>query len=343
MKIAVYGICKNESKHIDRFVQSCEGADIISILDTGSDDDSVIRMKDRGVSVVQRTISPWRFDVARNMSLNLLPEDVDICISLDIDETLSANWRDVVESVWCYGVTRLSHKMVSGGRSYTEHRIHSRNGYYWKNAIHEVLTSTIHENCVYADLEITHQPDLKKARSFYSDLLEIVRNEDPTNLRNYCYIAIDKIARGLSSSVSDIVDEALKNSSAWHIEKSYIAMLAAYAEETFEGANEEYWLLRSIASAPDWREPWFKYGKFLLKRNRFVDANEALKKALKLNERIHVNYSDSEAWGAEIFLISANAAMLAYDIPHARVISGKASKIFPLDKRVTKLREDLQK
>ena len=79
MKIAVYTICKNESAFVDRWVDSMSEADGIYVLDTGSEDDTVEKLKKRGVVVDTAKIVPWRFDTARNMSLELVPEDVDVC------------------------------------------------------------------------------------------------------------------------------------------------------------------------------------------------------------------------------------------------------------------------
>ena len=45
MKVFVYAICKNESKFVDRWVNSMSEADGIFVLDTGSTDDSVARLK----------------------------------------------------------------------------------------------------------------------------------------------------------------------------------------------------------------------------------------------------------------------------------------------------------
>ena len=72
MRIAVYAICKNESQFVDRWMDSMSEADQVVVLDTGSTDDTVERLKKRGAQVTVELISPWRFDVARNRSLDLV-------------------------------------------------------------------------------------------------------------------------------------------------------------------------------------------------------------------------------------------------------------------------------
>ena len=49
MKIAVYTICKNESAFVDRWVDSMSEADGIFVLDTGSEDDTVEKLKARAL------------------------------------------------------------------------------------------------------------------------------------------------------------------------------------------------------------------------------------------------------------------------------------------------------
>ena len=74
-KVCVYAICKNEDKFIDRWYNSMKEADDIVVLDTGSSDNSVKLLKKYNISVYQNIITPWRFDVARNESLKLVPDE----------------------------------------------------------------------------------------------------------------------------------------------------------------------------------------------------------------------------------------------------------------------------
>ena len=67
-------------------MDSMSEADDICVLDTGSTDDTVERLKARGAHVEQKIIAPWRFDVARNKSLKLIPKNADICCCIDLDE-----------------------------------------------------------------------------------------------------------------------------------------------------------------------------------------------------------------------------------------------------------------
>jgi hypothetical protein len=59
---------------------------VVFILDTGSTDGSERAFSAKGATVRSAGVEPWRFDVARNMALALVPRDYDVCIALDIDE-----------------------------------------------------------------------------------------------------------------------------------------------------------------------------------------------------------------------------------------------------------------
>ncbi|MBQ8234263.1 MAG: glycosyltransferase family 2 protein, partial [Bacilli bacterium] len=106
-KICVYAICKNESKFINRWLESVKEADYICVLDTGSTDNSVDLLKENGVIVESKIISPWRFDEARNESIKLIPTDTDICVCVDIDEVLKKGWRLELEKIWDNTITRV--------------------------------------------------------------------------------------------------------------------------------------------------------------------------------------------------------------------------------------------
>ena len=97
MKIVVYAICKNESKFVQRWMESMSEADQVVVLDTGSTDETPQLLRSQGALVTVEAIAPWRFDVARNRSLELVSEDTDICVCTDLAKRAgnsldSGNW-----------------------------------------------------------------------------------------------------------------------------------------------------------------------------------------------------------------------------------------------------------
>ncbi|MEI2419703.1 hypothetical protein V6O07_05470, partial [Arthrospira platensis SPKY2] len=100
MKICVYAISKNEEQFVKQFCESAKDADLILIADTGSIDGTVEQARACGAVVHEICITPWRFDKARDAALALIPRDIDVCISLDLDERLEPGWREEIGRVW---------------------------------------------------------------------------------------------------------------------------------------------------------------------------------------------------------------------------------------------------
>jgi glycosyltransferase involved in cell wall biosynthesis len=79
-------------------------ADYICVLDTGSTDgtyEKLLELQSKypgKVIVGQKTYKPWRFDVPRNDSMKLIPEDADIYFCTDLDEILESGWYDDIQS-----------------------------------------------------------------------------------------------------------------------------------------------------------------------------------------------------------------------------------------------------
>ena len=91
--VCVYAICKNEEAFVDRWMDSMSEADRVVVLDTGSSDATVEKLRNRGAEVTVEVISPWRFDTARNRSLELVPEDADINGTCNDSPAGGSVWR----------------------------------------------------------------------------------------------------------------------------------------------------------------------------------------------------------------------------------------------------------
>lgn len=192
IKIAVYGICKNEEMNAKSWFENVKAADYVVVGDTGSSDSTVEILQKQGAKVVDIHVTPWRFDDARNELLKHIPEWVDICISLDFDERLNENWREAINAVWTESATKLTYQYVerfvenySVENSIITSRIHRLRGYKWVYPVHETLKYTLGkgEQVVFCPgLKICHTPDRTKDRSGYLTLMERLVEENPENL-----------------------------------------------------------------------------------------------------------------------------------------------------------------
>lgn len=197
-KICVYAICKNEAKFIERWVQTTAPADYIVVLDTGSSDETLQLLKQHAhIHTYSQIIFPWRFDVARNLALALVPNDIDICLSLDMDEVLTPGWYDILQAAWtetassaiCRSVWNFKPDGSENG-VFWPNRIHKRHDYVWTHAIHEVLTyhgGGVEDQIKILGLEIHHHPDLTKKRDYLS-MLEASVSSHPNDARDLFYL-----------------------------------------------------------------------------------------------------------------------------------------------------------
>jgi len=213
LKIAVYGICKNEEKHIAEFFETVKEATSVHIFDTGSTDNTWQKLHDerdrrRGMQLCNIYINrihvdPFRFDVARNAALALVPADVDVCVSLDLDERLEPGWRAGIERAWeAYpDTTKLGVRYQKTGMQEFIHnsRVHKRNGYYWKDPCHEAIYPWMSDdNVVIAKgVKIIHNPDIAKPRDRLN-LLAAGIMEEPWNRRRMFYYGRELVLAGES-------------------------------------------------------------------------------------------------------------------------------------------------
>lgn len=264
-KISVYAISKNEEKFVDRWVNSIKEADEIVVLDTGSTDDTVKKLKSRGVKVYSKQIKPWRFDVARNESLKLVSKDTDICICLDLDEVILPGWRENIEKIWKENTTRLRYnynwKLDENNQpliNFYIDKIHLRNGYEWTHPVHEVLKylGSKEEYVTTDDIIVNHYPDSTKSRSSYLPLLELSVKEDPEDDRNMHYLGREYMYYG---KWNECIDTLIKHlslpSSTWKDERCASMRFIGRSYKNLKRYEEaRMWFNKAIEEAPYLRD-----------------------------------------------------------------------------------------
>ena len=302
MKIVVYAISKNEEKFVKRFCDSVKEADSVYVLDTGSDDDTVKLLRENGVNVVVSEINPWRFDVARNMSLEMIPEDVDVCVCVDLDEVLVPGWRREIEKVWNDRVNRLRYtynwSLDNKDRpviSFYGEKIHSRKGYKWIHPVHEVLSfdGEDEEFILNDNLIINHYPDSSKSRGSYLPLLELSVLEEPNNDRNMHYLGREYM---YYSRWNDCIDTLIKHlklpNALWKDERCASMRFIARSYTNLGRFDEaKLWLNKAIDEAPYLREPYVEMALLEYKLENYFEVvrNCVLALRIKDNKKSYIN------------------------------------------------------
>ncbi len=267
-KVCVYTICLNEEKFVDRWYESMKEADEIFVLDTGSSDNTVKLLESKGVKVKTKKIAPWRFDVARNESLKLVPLDYDICVCTDLDEVFNPGWREELEKVWTPNTTRLRYiynwSLDENNKpiiSFYYEKIHKRIGYSWYHPVHEILKYDGNEIFTTTDnIVLNHYPDKKKSRASYLPLLEMSVKEDPTDDRNMHYLGREYMYYGKYNEAIDTLIKHLNLDTArWKDERCASMRFIGRCYRNLKRYDEaKMWLKKAINEAPYLRDPYME-------------------------------------------------------------------------------------
>jgi tetratricopeptide (TPR) repeat protein len=300
MKIAVYSIALNEEQFLERWYKSAKEADYILLADTGSEDRTVEKAKSLGISVYQIKISPWRFDDAKNAALNLLPKDIDVVVSLDMDEVLLPGWRDSLEIAWEPDATILNHKYRHNGGQWQWHsKIHARHNCKWIGAVHETLSWSIPEKALWSsDIFLDEWQDTAKSRRNYLDLLHKKINEGDTDWRTRYFLANDYESIGNLDSAITWRSEAYATCHEGPIVKAYIAKnigLNYLSQGDVESAQA--WLGLSYKQSKE-RETLYELAKLYSAQGEHETAVKAALECLEVTERRDGFTYSPAAWGA---------------------------------------------
>ena len=340
MKIAVYAISKNEEQFVQRFCNSAKDADFILIADTGSTDQTVKVASELGATVYNINIIPWRFDRARNAALALLPNDIDICISLDLDEQLAPGWRSEIERCWLPDTTRLSYQYDWGQSVMFHHdKIHARNGYYWKNPCHELLCPDYRttEKLVTTDrLLITHHPDPTKSRGQYLPLLELAIKEDPYCHRNAFYYARELFFHRQYDKVIEAFQSYLNNPKAtWASERAFAMRLIGESHGHLGQADKAIrWCRLACAENPNEFDPWVALAEQCYYQQDWLGCYTASLTAMSIKTPSETYLTEPSYRGAKVFDLAAMSSYYLGRFNDALVYGKKAAELSPDDPRL---------
>jgi tetratricopeptide (TPR) repeat protein len=314
MKIAVYAIAKNEEAFVERFCESAKEADLVLIADTGSTDNTVQKAREHGAEVHTISVKPWRFDKARDAALALVPADIDVCVSLDLDEVLEPGWRQEVEKLWTEGVTRVGYMYQwSKENAFYYDKIHARHGYFWKHACHEYVypdPRTVEKLATTGKVLVTHYPDPTKSRSNYLELLRAATQENKYCQRMAFYFARELMYTQKWEEGILAAQAYLSNPEAtWDHERACIMRMMATAHQALERPNmAAMWARRACAEVPNCRDPWMTLARIYYAQKDWQGCYTAAMRCLGISTDVHVHTRDPAAWGPEPHDLAALAA-----------------------------------
>ena len=277
-KICVYAIAKNEIERIDAWLNSMSEADYIVVLDTGSTDGTYEYLKEdkRVTKVKQKIIDPWRFDVARNESIKLIPKDANILVCTDPDELFTEHWAQWLRDNWREDIDRCFYRYAWSHNDVGEptdvflyDKIHRPGKYYWKFPVHEVLfpfeyCQDFTENKLMAEdaFMLHHYQNNEKERKYYFDLLQLACKENPEDSHEQMLLAREYVVKG------DYNQAAIEYLKCLDMPDIYTDIKRLVLLETYGRLGDMYemlnqpeeavkWYNKFIFTDPTYREPYF--------------------------------------------------------------------------------------
>lgn len=343
-RICVYAICKNEEKFVESWFDSMSEADHIVVIDTGSTDNTVEKLRERGATVFVEEVKPWRFDVARNLSLDHVPQDVDICVCTDLDELLEPGWRKKLEAFWQPDATMGNYlynwSLRPDGTPHTQFvyfKVHSRNDYRWQYPAHECLEyigKRPQKKVFIPGMVLNHYPDAAKSRGSYLSLLELGAREMPEDSRMAYYLGREYMySRRWKDCIREM--ERYLTLSAWKeercaamrwIAKSYIGL--GDVELAFA------WYHRAIAELPGMRDAYVEMAQLAYQQKDWPATFWACEHALRIGEKSAAFTNAGYAWDHTPYDLAAIACYRLGMLPAALDYAKKALAISPDDARL---------
>jgi glycosyltransferase involved in cell wall biosynthesis len=315
MKIAVYAISKNEILHAERWAKATEGADYRIVADTGSTDGTQEKLKELGVTVHQIYVNPFRFDMARNAALALVPDDADVCLILDLDEVPEPDFFKKVRKKWKPGADLGWISMKTDANKWERDRLHSRWNWTWKYPCHEVNVFYGKHQTIDCDIRnavIEHLPDNTKSRGQYIELLELAVKEFPQDPRMWTYMCREYFFYSKWEDVIKAAERKLENE-GWDVESAAVCRWAGEAAHQL-GKEEDarVWYDKGATILPVQGEPQFGVAMDAYRKQEWQRCLDAALNALEAPRSNHYCY-ESAVWDWKAYDL---AGIAAYNLKH---------------------------
>lgn len=315
LKTCIYAISLNEIKHVDAFMEHCKGADLVLVCDTGSTDGTPERLKELGATVYHISQKPWRFDIPRNTALNLIPNNIDICLSIDLDEYLQPGWNSALSAAWeLYDkkITRIGYNYIWNWKSdgvtpdtqFIADKIHHRRGYRWQHPVHETLYwegDGEEVKITIPNIVLHHRADVSKSRGQYLPLLRVAVEENPNNDRMSHYYGRELMFyKQWANAITELERHLTLPSATWKEER---CASMRYISRCYRNLNKldlsVEWAVKATLEWQYTREPWLELARAAYSKKDWQTCYWATTKCLSIIDQTKTYMSTSDCWGAE--------------------------------------------
>ncbi len=357
MEFAVYAIAKNEASNVDRFMRSCKACGLpVYVLDTGSTDKTVQKLKAHGAIVKEQRIEPWRYDVARNAALAMVPENVDYVIRLDLDEELQQPaWNEFALALedkgfnsegyrlhnlplLCKDFTRVNHLFqldASIPDSISYHNcIHLRHGYEWKYAAHEIIVPKegFTDKLITVDhVLIKHYPPKNRVHT-YSKILQAAYDAGERDARMTFMLGRDLYFEKEYHKALEYLSAYVLMDSNDKAERSYAMTLCGKCHRAMDMPVLEFnWMMKAFILCSKRRETCVETAYSALRIKDFVTAHICAQSAMQITEGRHAPNNNPDDWTFKPHEIAMHAAYGLGDVNQALQYGKTALNLAILD------------
>ena len=312
VKICTYAICKNEIVHVHPWLDSIwadgKGSDYIVVLDTGSTDGTYEELIKYGeelgipkthLIIKQHKYETFRFDVARNDSLKLIPNsaDIDVCFCVDLDEYIEDTtfWKDVREVVFNHpNFNRIYYKYAqhinkdgSPASVIWYDKLHGVKNWHWEKPVHELLVTSdsVYEESYYLPenkIYLYHHQLPKINRNNYIELLKLRIQESPNDIYAQSYLASHLCELGKYTESIVYYESAILTVKTLQLSDNYFVIPTSYC-----GLGNCYYRLGLIDDAshyyqmaidilPTYGEPYINMAQMLIYQGNIERSTEIL-------------------------------------------------------------------
>lgn len=352
-KVCVYTICKNESKHIQRWMWHIQDADLVYILDTGSTDNSVeLFQQYPKVRIDTFLQEDFDFSVARNECYKNARKhctgDINdwIFITLDLDEFLDRSGIQKLKYHWNDRLdTHVVEEVLDGIPTYRMHKVHSSSEHWkWHFKVHEVpLLDNKHtidwRIGNYTRIQYQHEQDLSKVRPYFK-MMEGMTTAAPT-ARTYSNMMWESHDAGLIELTVELADKAIDILLHQESDMNYLdpVMIAnCYINKSF-ALYELYRFDEALKTLDEFEEFYHQHSNYV---NRTVNGlratifskqskhRECINKLLEILETntYYLSTIDFDPWDtdAQVYMLLAQSYSELKDYHNAQLYAKLAAK-----------------
>ena len=323
-------------------------ADHIIVLDTGSTDKTVELLRFYGVEVHETKYEHFRFDTARNDSLDLVPDEYNIRVCTDLDERFEKDdWADILREKWDEEKPRAIYHYVwnhtadgNNGLEFDINKIHGKDpDLRWAGAVHEHLTfmSTGERMFTkYIDLrkEITlhHYADLTKDRKFYIELAEERILDQPDDSQAYVLLGNEYRAKGSPEKAVEKYNAVLErfDKELNTVEKAaiYYALGDSY-HKCGDAVHAMTSFANGIAIHKTYRDNYFGLAVIYVNNKMYRAAVGIIQEALANSRREFYWMEDAMMWTYPLYDVLGFAYCELGDYPNALAAAASALEFEP--------------